>query len=108
MLQEPAKLTRTEPTRVLDNALLDFGMESLHALIIKGNFSADQNIQNNTETPNVNLRACIRLGLQQFWCRKVKTAAERLQVRFWCKQVAQAEIDYFYITSLAYENVLDL
>lgn len=29
-------------------------------------------------------------------------------MRFWRKQVAQAEVDYFYITRLAYENVLNL
>jgi hypothetical protein len=46
--------------------------------------------------------------LEQLWCCKIQTSAEGLQVTPWGEQVAQPEVDDLDVTSLAYQNVLNL
>lgn len=59
-------------------ALLDLGVKLRHALVIERHLSADEDVQYNAETPDINLGASILLSLEQFWGGKVQTSTERL------------------------------
>lgn len=83
-------------------------MQLRHALVIERHLATDQNVENNTETPNINFRAGVLPCLEQFGGCKVQTAAERLQKASWRKQIAETKVDNFDITRLADQDVLDL
>jgi hypothetical protein len=83
-------------------------MECWHALIVKWHLSADQNVEDNAETPHIHLGAGVCLCLQQFRGGKVEATAKGLQVPARSKQITQAKVDDFDVTSLADENVLNL
>jgi hypothetical protein len=55
--------TRRQPIGIINNALLDLGMQGGHALVIKWHLATDQNIQHNTKTPDIHLRSRVRLSL---------------------------------------------
>jgi hypothetical protein len=83
-------------------------MQLRHALVIEGHFAADQNVENNTETPNIHFRAGVLSCLEQFGGCKVQTATERLQKTSWRKQIAEAKVNDFDIARLADQDILDL
>jgi hypothetical protein len=88
--------------------LLDLGMQLWHALVIKRHFTAHQDIENDAETPNVDFRPCVLLGLQEFGCSKVQTSAEGLQLTSRGEQIAQPKVNNLDVTSLANQDILDL
>lgn len=59
-------------------ALLDLGVKLRHALVVERHLAADEDVQYNAETPDINLGASILLSLEQFWGGKVQTSTERL------------------------------
>ena len=59
-------------------ALLDLGVKLRHALVVERQLAADEDVQYNAETPDINLGASILLSLEQFWGGKVQTSTERL------------------------------
>lgn len=83
-------------------------MQLRHALVIKRYLSTDQDIKDNTKTPNINFGSRILSGLKQFRSCKIQTTTESLQEAPWGEQVAETEINDFDVTSLADKDVLDL
>lgn len=86
----------------------DLGVQLRHALIVKRHLTTNQHVENYTEAPHVDLWASVLSSVQQFWSRKVETAAEGLQQGSWRVEVAQTEIYYFDVTALADQDVFDL
>ena len=56
-------ITRRQPWGVIDHSFLDFCMQLWHALIIEWYLATDQDVEDDTETPDVDLRAGILLRL---------------------------------------------
>lgn len=83
-------------------------MESGHALIIKGDLTTDQDVQDNSKTPDVDFGAGILPGLQELRSGKVQTSTKRLQGASRGKQVAETKIDDLDVSILADEDVLNL
>jgi len=83
-------------------------MQLRHTLVIERHLATDQNVENNAETPNIHFGARVLPCLEQFGGCKVQTAAERLQMASWGKQIAKTKVDYLDISRLADQDVLDL
>lgn len=103
----PIGLTGAQPIWIVDNASFNLGMQSRHMLVIKRYFAADKDIENDTKAPNVNLRPCIRLCVEKLRCGKVERATKRLKMCGRIIKVGETEIDYFYVSGLGNENVLN-
>lgn len=97
-----------EPVWVIHDAFLDFGMKLWHALIIERNLATDQNIKNDTEAPNVNLRARVLSCLQKFWRGEVEASTESFETVARREKIAQPEVNDFDVSSFADKNVLNL
>lgn len=82
-------------------------MQLRHALVIKGNLAADQDVQHNAKAPHVNLWANVCLGLEQFGCGKVERAAKGFEKTLRRKGVAETKVNNLDITSLTDEDVFD-
>lgn len=89
-------------------ALLNLCMQLWHTLVVKGNLSTHQNIEDDSKAPDVDLWTGVLFGLQQLWSRKVQAAAKGLKQALGRKKVAQSEIDNLNIARLTDEYVLDL
>lgn len=89
-------------------SLLNLCMQLRHALVIKRYLAADQDIENNAKTPNINLGPGVLLRLEQLRSGKIQTTTERLQLASRRKQIAQTEVDNLDVPSLTDKNVLNL
>lgn len=88
--------------------LLDLCMQLWHALVVKWHLSTDQDIENDTKTPDVYFRPCVLFGLEELGGGKVQTTAECLELVPRREEVAKPKINNFNVPSLADKNVLDL
>ena len=93
---------------VVDHTSLDLCVQLRHALIIEWYFAADQHVQYDAETPNIDFRSGVLTGLQQFWCCKIQASTESFEKRLWRKEIAEPKVDDLDITSLADQDILDL
>lgn len=82
-------------------------MQGGHALVIKRHFAAYQNIEDDAETPHVNLWSGVGSCLKELWGGKVETATKCLQMTAGCEEVAETKVDNLDIAGLADEDVLD-
>ena len=89
-------------------SLLDLRMQLWHTLIIERNFAAHQDIENDAETPDIDLWSGVLLRLQQLWSGEIQATTERLQLASGRKKIAQTKIDDLNVASLADKDVLDL
>lgn len=83
-------------------------MKRGHALVVEGDLAADEDIQDNTKAPHVDLGAGVCPSLEELRGGEVQATAEGLEVAAWREEVAQAKVDDFDVTHLADEDVLDL
>lgn len=70
---------RRQTGRIIDMTLFDLGMQSRHALIVKGHFPTDENIKHDAKAPDVHFRADIRPGIQELRRGEVERATEGLE-----------------------------
>ncbi|KAH0207727.1 protein kinase, partial [Aureobasidium melanogenum] len=98
----------TQPRRILYCSLLDLGMQLRHTLIVERDLAADEDIQDNTKTPDINFGTGVSFRLQKLGCSEVEGTTERLQEALRREGVAQTEVDDFDVASFANQNVLDL
>jgi len=64
--------TCAQPNWVIDDAALNLGVQGGHVLIVEGDLAAYEDVEDNAERPDVNLRACIHFGVEQLGCGKVE------------------------------------
>lgn len=83
-------------------------MQGRHALIVERYFTADQHVEYDTETPDINFGSCIHPGIQQLGRGEIERSTKRREVIVRRVQVAQPEIDDFDISRLGYQDVFDL
>lgn len=83
-------------------------MKLRHALVIERHFAAHQDVQHDTEAPDVNFRAGVLACLEQLGCREIQTSAKSLEQGPGREQIAEAEINDLDIANLADQNVFDL
>lgn len=88
--------------------LFDLRMQLWHTLVVEWYFSANKNIKDDAETPNVYFGPSILLCLEQFGGGKVKTSTERLELVTRGEEIAEAEVDNLNIAGLADEDVFNL
>jgi len=67
-----SRRTCAQPNWVIDDAALNFCVQCGHVLVVKGDLAANENIKDDTEGPDVDLRASVHLGIEQFGCGKVE------------------------------------
>ena len=101
-------LTSRQPLGIIDDSLLDLGMQLRHALVIEGHLATDQDVQDDTKTPDVDLGTGVLSSLEQLGRSEVQAATEGLEVTTGGEQVTQAKVDDLDIARLADEDVLDL
>ena len=78
-------------------------------MVVKGDFAANQDIDDDSEAPYVHLGAGVRLRLQELWRGEIQAAAECLEtVTSRAEEVAQAKVDDLDVVVLADQYVLDL
>lgn len=82
-------------------------MELWHALVVEGDFAADEDVEDDSETPDIDFGASILSCLQQFRSSKVQTAAEGPQVIARRKEIAEPKIDDLDVSSFADQDILD-
>lgn len=68
--------TSCQPDRIFDQTSLDFGMQGRHALIVKRDFSTDENVKNDAEAPYVDFGSGVGAGVEKLWSSKVEGTAE--------------------------------
>lgn len=83
-------------------------MELWHTLVIEWHFAAYQDIENDSETPNIYFWACVDFRVEEFWCSEIQRTTERRQMCQWIIQIGQAEVDDLDVAGLRYEDVLNL
>lgn len=49
-------------------------------VVVKGQLSAEESIENDAQTPNIDLFARVFLSLQHLWCRVAYRSAKGLEV----------------------------
>jgi hypothetical protein len=76
-------------------------------LIVEGHFATHENIENDAETPDIDLWAGIDFRVEKLGCGKVERAAERSEVVDGVEQIRQAEIDELDVSSLGNKDILD-
>jgi hypothetical protein len=70
---------QTKPDGVLNVTALDLGVESGHALIVEWNFSADEHVKHNSETPYI--WTCIHARGQQLRRDEIERTIKREKMR---------------------------
>lgn len=103
-----SQLTGCEARRVLHHTLLDLRVQLRHTLVIEWHLATDQNVKDDTKTPDVDLGARVLSGLQQFRGSEIETATECLQKTPGREEIAETEVNDLDVTRLADEYVLDL
>ena len=83
-------------------------MELRHALIVKGDFATNKDVQDDAKTPDIDFRTSVLSSLQEFRGSKVQASAEGFEEAPGRKEVAETKVDDFDVTGLADENVFDL
>lgn len=101
------KLTGAKPDGILDKAALDFCMEGGHALVVKGDFAADEDVEDDAKAPDIDFGADVELCVEEFGGGKVEGAAESGETGGGVVEVGEAKVDYFDITGLGNEDVFD-
>ncbi|KAG9680072.1 Pkinase-domain-containing protein, partial [Aureobasidium melanogenum] len=89
----------TQPRRILYCSLLDLGMQLRHTLIVERDLAADEDIQDNTKTPDINFGTGVSFRLQKLGCSEVEGTTERLQEALRREGVAQTEVDDFDVAT---------
>jgi hypothetical protein len=64
--------TCAQPNWVIDDAALNFRVQGGHVLIVKGDLAADEDVEDDAEGPDVDLRASVHFGVEQLGCGKVE------------------------------------
>lgn len=77
-------------------------------LVVKGDFAANEDIEDDAEGPDIDLRPSVHFRVEQLRCGKVERATKGGEVRSGVVEVREAEIDDFNITGFGYEDILDL
>ena len=77
--EKKKRLTTCKTLRIFNNTPFDFGMQLRHTLIVKGNLSTNQHVQNNTKTPDIDFRPGVLSRLEQLGRGKVQTATKSLE-----------------------------
>lgn len=101
-------LTSTQPSWIFHLTPLDFGMQSRHTLIVERNLSADQDVKNDSKTPNIHFWTSVSLCIEKLWCRKVERSTEGTQMRVRRKEIRETEIDDLDVSSFRDEDVFNL
>lgn len=70
------KRTGSQPDRILDQASLDLCMQGRHALVVKRDFSADKDVENDAKAPYVDFWAGVDAGVEELGGSKVEGAAK--------------------------------
>lgn len=73
-------LTAGQPSRIVHDAALNLLVQSLHVLVIKRDFTAHQNIDDDAKTPHIYLGARVSFGSEELGCGKIETPTESLEV----------------------------
>lgn len=76
-------------------------MEGRHALVVKRNLAADEDVKDDTKTPYIYLWSCVGSGLEKLWGSKIQTSAERLEMATRRVEVAEAKVNDLDISGLA-------
>lgn len=74
------KPTVAQPSRILDLSTLNLGVQCWHALIVEWHLSADENVEHDTETPDIDFRASVDFSVEQLGRGKVERTTECREV----------------------------
>lgn len=83
-------------------------MECRHALIIKGDLAADEDVQDDAKAPHVDLRARVCFGLKELGSGEVQAPTEGLEVATGRKEVAETKVNNLNVARLADQDILNL
>ena len=56
--------TSAKPDRILDESALNLCVQRWHALIVKGDLATDKDVEDDAETPYVDLGTGVNFGVQ--------------------------------------------
>ena len=100
--------TCAQPNWVIDDAALNFGVQRGHVLVVKRDLATDEDIKYDTERPDVDLRASVHFGIEQFGCGKVERATKGGEVQSRVVEVRESKVDDFNVTRFRDEDVFNL
>ena len=75
-----AARTCAQPNGVLHQSALDLRVKGGHALIVERHLPAYKHVQDDTETPHIDLGPGVHLRVEELWRGKVEGATERRKV----------------------------
>jgi hypothetical protein len=64
--------TCTQPNWVIDNASLNFRVQGGHVLIVKGDLTTDEDVEDDAKGPDIDLGPRVHLGVEQLGSGKVE------------------------------------
>ena len=68
-------------------------MQCWHALIIKRDFATDQNIEHNSEAPDIDFGTGVNLGVEQLGSGEIQGTAECRQMVGRVVEIGETEVD---------------
>jgi hypothetical protein len=68
--------TCAEPNGILDQPAFDFSMKSRHALVVERHLATHEYIEHDSKAPDVDFRASVDFGVEEFGGSKVQRAAK--------------------------------
>lgn len=88
--------------------LTDISSTCLQVLSIKGQWAADQCVQDYPQTPNIHFRTIILLALEKLWGSVGRWATERVQLVTQGELIAEAEVCNLNVGVCVQQEVLRL
>lgn len=83
-------------------------MQRRHALVVKGDLAADEDVEDNAKAPDVDLGSRVELGVEEFGGGKVEGTAEGAELGDGGVEVREAKVDDLDVARLGDEDVFDL
>ena len=83
-------------------------MQGWHALVVERHLAANQDIQDDSKTPHIDLGPSVDLRVEEFWCSEVQRAAERRKMVDGVVQIGETEVDDLDVARVRDEDVLNL
>lgn len=83
-------------------------MQSRHALIVERDFSTNENVENDSKAPDVDLGTGVRFSVEELRCGEVERSAERVEMRRRGVEVRETKVDNLDVARFRDEDVLNL
>ena len=83
-------------------------MQGWHALIVEGDLPTDEDVEDDSETPDVDFGTGVETSVEEFGGGEVERTAEGGKLGVRGEEVGETEVDDLDVSRVGDEDVLDL